>query len=91
MSEIKLKAVISKAQITPFHKLNGKANDEPVEIGGKSFGVGALRYDGFAGAIDIETGLYPGVVTFTPIDPSSDTADFTEIVSAVELASKQES
>ena len=89
MSSIMLKASIAKAQISLIGGVKGKVNTANVAIGGKAYGPGSLRFDGFAGSLaDIKSKRYDGVMRFTPVklDVKNVTASFSDIVKATKNA-----
>ena len=59
-------ASIQKREITPLHGHVGEINATSELVGGVTYPPGQLRFEGFAGRIDLATRLYRGVLRFTP-------------------------
>jgi len=57
-------AVISKNAIALTAALGGHKNNSPLELAGKKYAAGAVRFACFAGAIDMADRLYKGEFRF---------------------------
>lgn len=69
MKDIEVSAVIDKSDIAPLGKLKGSSNASPVVIEGIEFGVGGLKFLGFAGACsEGDLKRYCGVFRFCESD-----------------------
>lgn len=66
-STIEIPASIRKADIGPVHAMIGSVCRDECVIGGVEHGADTLQFLGFAGGLDIVTGLYRGVYCFKPV------------------------
>lgn len=76
---IKVPAAITKAQIPMAAALYGGSNHVAVTLGGTSFEAGTVMLVTFAGALQVDDGLYHGVYRFALVAPSDELprVDFT--------------
>ena len=59
---------ITKADIRVTADLTGCGNRNPIRLLGEEFPAASLRFDGFAGAIDVADRQYVGVLRFARAD-----------------------
>lgn len=72
---LEITAAIRKNQIVPFGESAGVINEKPF----RGYEAKALRYRGFAGALNLETKLYTGVHVFDANTGEGTDADFTKL------------
>ena len=82
---IEMSAKIRKASITPLGAFKGMTNSTPFDTGNPEMAKpGAIVFRGFAGGLNIKSGLYEGVFRFEDSSPEqvSVSTNFAEILKA---------
>ncbi len=91
---IKVETSVTKEMITPLATHKGHANSHPVVHDGVEHPAGAIVFRGFAGAINMETRDYDGVLRFddkvTGDEPRIDFQGFRGFEAVAEVESVEE-
>lgn len=67
--ELALPAIVEKQMLGGIVRLRGGINSDPVTIGATAYAKDTLVFLGFAGRINVKTGLYEGAYMFRVVQP----------------------
>jgi len=80
MSQFTTPAIIEESQIAPIHAFAGKSNAAEIDLAGKKFAPGSVKFVVTAAPLNPATGLYEGVFHWEECRPGDcESADLSSV------------